>query len=140
MTRIFVYGTLRRGMVNYAPYLEGKSTFLREAYVKGTLYTLKHLHYPALVAGDDYILGEIFEVEDKFIPEMDAMEEYYGEDDERNLYHKRFLDIYDEHHHIIDKLPVYFYNLDRKDLKDTLDYKIVEGDFTRHIKEQSVHN
>ena len=73
MVRIFVYGTLRKGMYNYDQYLKDKQSFRKYGYIKGKLMSLKGQKYPAfLLEGDDMVLGEIHEVDDEFIKVLDA--------------------------------------------------------------------
>lgn len=45
---MFFYGTLKRGGRNHQPYCDGAS-FVTEASVRGDLYDIPHLDYPALV-------------------------------------------------------------------------------------------
>ena len=47
MARIFVYGTLRKGMYNYDRYLKDKQSFREYGYIKGKLMSLKGQKYPA---------------------------------------------------------------------------------------------
>lgn len=92
--KIFVYGTLRKGMYNYDLYLKDKNSFRSYGYVKGTLMTLKDRKYPALLLeGNDYILGEIHEVDEEFVSSLDDLECYFGENDIRNEYNKIMCDI-----------------------------------------------
>ena len=111
--KIFVYGTLRKGMYNYDLYLKGKNSFRRFGYVKGKLMTLKEKKYPALLLeGNTLILGEVHEVDFKFIDVLDELESYFGENNPSNEYNKVICDIYDINGKIIDRIPVYVYNAD----------------------------
>lgn len=81
--KIFVYGSLREGFFNYDKYLNGKVSKPTLAMVKGKLYHLSHKGYPALLDGDDEVIGEIMEMKDfyKDIVPMDEMEGYFSPED-----------------------------------------------------------
>ena len=79
--KIFVYGSLRTGFFNYNKYLLGKVSEAQVGKVKGKLYHMPHKGYPALLEGDDVVIGEVMtlnDFENVMIP-MDKMENYYGE-------------------------------------------------------------
>lgn len=72
-TRVFVYGTLRRGERNHR--LVARSVFVGDALTK-PVFTLYDLGYcPALVAGGHQaITGEIYEVDEATLAELDRLE------------------------------------------------------------------
>ena len=79
MTRLFVYGTLRRN--GGATHLLGETArFLGEATVAGRLVALGP--YSALVAGDGEVAGEVFEIDPAMLPRLD---EYEGSEYRREL-------------------------------------------------------
>ena len=136
MERIFVYGSLREGMYNYDRYLKGHVLSNKVGYVKGELYAIKGVRYPALLEGKDRIVGEIIEVDDPSILQIiDELEEYFGEDDINNEYDKKFVDIYNEKDEKIDRLFVYFFNMRKESHKNSLDNRILHGDFIKYSKE-----
>lgn len=133
--KIFVYGTLRKGMYNYDLYLKGKNSFRRFGYVKGKLMTLKEKKYPALLLeGDTLILGEVHEVDSKFIDVLDELESYFGENNPSNEYNKVICDIYDINGKIIDRIPVYVYNADNMENVQLLDNVIECGDYLEYMQ------
>lgn len=134
MATIFVYGTLLEGCRNHDRLLTGRVRSIQTAYVKGTLYSLKGVDYPALVDGDSFIRGEQMEVADDVLPLLDELEGYRGENDPMNMYHKVWMDIYDEDQIRRIKLPVYVYNIDRPDQRDALDTVITEQDYRQWLK------
>lgn len=139
MTKIFVYGTLREGMYNYELYLKGRVTNIQEAYVKGELYQLKGVRYPALLAGEEYITGEIMEIQDEHIlKELDEMEGFICTGHPDNEYDRIHMDIYDKQHQKIDYLPVYFYNHKNEQRKALIQNRITSNDFVRFMKEVEV--
>ena len=68
------------------------------------------------------------------LPLLDELEGYRGENDPMNLYHKVWMDIYDEDRIRRIKLPVYVYNTDRPDQRDALDTIITEQDYRQWLK------
>lgn len=134
MTKIFVYGTLREGMYNYEKYLKGRVRLKQQAYVKGLLYNIKGVVYPALLPGDQWICGEIMEIEDDMITkELDELESYYGEGNIHNEYDKQMMDIYDKDKHMIAQLPVYLFNLRNPKHQNCLGEIISSGDYVVSI-------
>jgi len=97
MTKLFVYGSLRKGCFNHH-YLEGIAEYKGLFYVKGNNFTLTNQKYPALILSDqnlegkpeDFTIGELYELSDKssdldkVFKDMDEMEGYYGENVEKN--------------------------------------------------------
>lgn len=137
MARIFVYGTLRKGMYNYDQYLKNKQSFREYGYVKGKLMSLKGHKYPAfLLEGDDMVLGEIHEVDDEFIKVLDVLESYFSENNPNNEYNKIICDIYDENEMIIEQIPVYVYNDKNEDNAKLLD-KEIGNDFVKYFFKKS---
>ena len=77
MTKIFVYGTLKRGKVRHQ-HMKG-ATFLREARTaaKYALYQSPGVNYPCLVEDDTQgvsIEGELWEVPDDCLARLDVVE------------------------------------------------------------------
>ena len=93
--KIFVYGSLRTGFYNYDKYLKGKVNDAKLGKVKGKLYHMPHKGYPALLEGEDIVIGEVMTIEnfeEVMIP-MDEMENYYGVNDSRNEYNRIVMDV-----------------------------------------------
>ncbi|MFR6098866.1 MAG: gamma-glutamylcyclotransferase [Longibaculum sp.] len=112
--KIFVYGTLRKGMYNYDLYLKDEDSFRQYGYIKGSLMTIRGKAYPAYITeGQDMILGEIHEVSEKTLKLIDEMERYFGKGNPNNEYNKEICDIYDENIEI--ENFVYVYNMDNED-------------------------
>lgn len=137
MANIFVYGTLLKGCRNYDKILKGHVHSLQPAYVKGTLYSIKGVDYPALIHGNSFIHGEWMEVDDDVLPLLDALEGYRGENDPLNMYHKCLMDIYDEQRICRIQLPVYLYNTDHPQQKDSLDTVITSNDYRQWLAQRS---
>lgn len=129
--KLFVYGSLRRGLYNYELYLKGKSQFIGYGYVIGELYALKERAYPALLPGNSRILGEIYEVDEAVAGAIDVLEEYVPGSSE-NEYEKIFTRILDEQGRLLDTLPVYWYHVEKPGNRELLDSIIQEHDFTAY--------
>lgn len=132
MKRMFVYGTLRVGMYNYERYFKGYDSFRGNGYVKGVLHTIKGEVYPALIAGEHMVLGEIHEVPDEVQDAVDLLECFFGEGKLENEYDKIIRTIYDAQGNEIDQLPVYFYNLRNPKNQERLGDIITCNDYVAH--------
>ena len=136
MAKIFVYGTLREGMYNSETYLKGRVRNRTFGYVKGDLYQIKGVVYPALIEGNGRVLGEIMEIEgEEILSELDELETYYGEGNIDNEYDKVWMDIEDAQGAIIAHLPVYVFNMRNPKHQDMLGAQIVSGDYVAFRKE-----
>ncbi|CAM3700289.1 gamma-glutamylcyclotransferase family protein [Erysipelothrix urinaevulpis] len=82
--QIFVYGTLMEGYRNFDKYLQGHVLKIEKATVKGKLYDMPYLDFPALLEGNDTVHGEVITVDNfsKLQKDIDAMEGYKGNDDD----------------------------------------------------------
>lgn len=130
MVKIFVYGSLCTGMYNYERYLQGKVQHTQRAYVKGDLFQLQGVRYPALLEGDAYVAGELMEInDDGIVSTLDGLEEYIGENHPDNLYDKRICTIYNEEKEALAEVPVYFYNIRKQSQLETLGPRIEKQDF-----------
>ena len=136
MKKMFVYGTLRVGMYNYEKYYGEHCSFRRNAYVKGLLYTIKGRDYPALTEGEHMILGEIHEVPDEVQDAVDLMEGFFGEGNIENEYDKTVSEIYDSDGNVIDRLPVYFYNMRNPRNRELLGNVILCGDYVAYLQQK----
>lgn len=134
LKRIFVYGSLRKGHYNYDAYLKDKSEFVSYGYVKGDLYTIEGVIYPALIEGEGRVIGEIYEVSEEVANAIDELESYV-EGDPSNEYNRVVCDIMDEQGNVIDVLPVYMFNLQREGKQGVLEHRIDSGDYTKYRNE-----
>lgn len=138
MAQIFVYGTLRKNMYNYDLYLRDKSRYIGQAYVKGELYTIQGVSYPALVPGESFILGEIYEISDDVELAIDDLEGYVA-GNSQNEYNKVLCDIYNENKkEVWMQLPTYMFNTEKDEHKDVLETHIIENDYVSFMRKQSL--
>lgn len=137
MTKIFVYGTLRRGMYNYDIYLREKSTYCYDGYIKGSLMKITDRIYPAfLYEGYDMIFGEVYEVDEETIEELNELEGYYGKGRQDNEYNLVLCDVYDDHQQKIDQAYIYEFNMDNPHNVNRLGDDILEHDYVLYIQKQ----
>jgi gamma-glutamylcyclotransferase (GGCT)/AIG2-like uncharacterized protein YtfP len=63
-TRLFVYGTLKRGGELHSELLSQNAHFLGKARIKGHLFKIPGESYPGALPGDseEYISGELYEL------------------------------------------------------------------------------
>jgi len=86
MYKLFVYGTLRRGETHHG--LLGVSHCVSLlAQVSGSMVDTG-FGYPAMMEGSGKVCGEIYEIDEEMLLRIDALEEYYGPGDPRNLYER----------------------------------------------------
>ena len=53
MVRVFVYGTLRKGMYNHDIYLRDRSIYCGDGYIKGSLMTIDGVVFKAFLTKSD---------------------------------------------------------------------------------------
>lgn len=135
MQKIFVYGTLLKGCRNYRKYLEDHVGQIQSAYVRGTLYSIKNKDYPALLEGNDFIAGEIMEIDDSLCDVLDRLEGFRCNGDLMNEYNKKTVWIYDLDFQPIIQLPVYFYNIQHPEQIHSLHEEIKSGSYRTWLNE-----
>lgn len=81
--KVFVYGSLREGFFNYDKYLKNKVSPASLGEVRGKLFHLPHKGYPALLDGEDTVIGEIMALKDFYedIVSLDQMEGFRSFED-----------------------------------------------------------
>jgi len=84
VTRLFVYGTLLRGL-SRAQVLRG-AQFLGPGLVEGRLYDLGQ--YPGLRPGSGLVVGEVWEVNALTLQRIDRIEDYEPRDPSGSLYRR----------------------------------------------------
>lgn len=84
MHYVFVYGTLRKQQAN-AHYLYGATCIADQAWTHGKLFDTNE-GYPAMICTkEDKVYGEVYEVDDDMLKQLDQLEEYTG-NPEKDLY------------------------------------------------------
>lgn len=132
--KIFVYGSLRTGFYNYDKYLKGKVNDAKLGKVKGKLYHMPHKGYPALLEGEDIVIGEVMTIknfEEVMIP-MDEMENYYGVNDSRNEYNRIVMDVELEDGKT-ESCYVYYYAMNDEEVFNNNSIYINNGDWASYM-------
>ncbi|MEG1004440.1 gamma-glutamylcyclotransferase family protein [Clostridium sp.] len=82
MKKVFVYGSLRDGMFNYDKFLQGKVKKTTPGTIKGDLFHIENKGYPAVITGDNKIVGELMEFVDfdSTLIDLDGLENYKPND------------------------------------------------------------
>jgi gamma-glutamylcyclotransferase (GGCT)/AIG2-like uncharacterized protein YtfP len=98
MSKLFVYGSLKRGFLNpYAMQLQQEAQFLCEGKLRGLLLNLGR--YPAVVAqtqGSTYVFGEIYKLGtrmDTLLASLDQYEGYDPQAPETGEYRRELLEV-----------------------------------------------
>lgn len=104
------------------------SIFVKKGMTKGKLYGLPY-GYPALIEGDGWVKGEIYDVDEVTLQKMDTLEAYYGQ--ENDLFQRLKANV------LIDggidaKAFIYYYS-NRVEAQNAGE-EILEGDWRNHVK------
>lgn len=76
LLRVFVYGTLKPGEINYQPYCAGRITSKTRAYTFGQLFALP-VGYPAMTPGKGRVEGFLLTFNDATVlKQLDQLEDY----------------------------------------------------------------
>lgn len=124
---LFTYGSLMQNLFNYEKHLRGKTLgTAKKARVRGKLFHLTEKGYPALLAGTDWVYGEVFELKN-FAADIDELDELegFGQANQNDEYHreKQIIEIFNETTQTYDQTAtayVYCYAVEN------------DGDFTNH--------
>jgi gamma-glutamylcyclotransferase (GGCT)/AIG2-like uncharacterized protein YtfP len=88
MEYLFVYGTLMQkcALNEWSVFLQKNATFKGEAKIKGDLYKVDY--YPGLIKGDNWVYGELLEIQDSsyIFHYLDQYEDYLPNEPENSLY------------------------------------------------------
>ncbi len=135
--RLFVYGTLRKGLYNYYQYLHENSDFQGYAYIKGCLMETHSGDMPAyLMEGEDMILGEIYEISQETLSIIDKLANYTENHVSSNTYIRQKEYVYNEKGEVIDNVYIYVYNMDNlANIASIGDY-IKENDYIQFLLNQ----
>ncbi len=133
--KVFVYGSLRKDMVNYKPYLDGKVKSNKKATFKGYLFHIKNKGYPALLPGDGIVIGELMEFEnfDKTLKKIDGLEAYIEGREEKNEYNRKIIEVELEDGSI-EKAYYYEYNPSANCNAGDFLLNVKSGDWVEYMK------
>lgn len=132
-TKIFVYGTLMKGFVNYKKYLQGNVISVERAKTKGKLYHMENKGYPALNKGDDDVYGEVITLKsDSIIMEnIDKLEQCHEKYKNENEYNKEVMKIKVGERSY--ELNTYMYNFENPNSKNNEFIHIPSGDWKKYM-------
>ncbi|MCM0649389.1 gamma-glutamylcyclotransferase [Clostridium swellfunianum] len=90
--KLFVYGTLMKGFINFNKYLSKNTIRIEKAFVYGKLFHLIDKECPALIEGTDRVFGEVITITDddknSILNDIDELERYF-KGDRRNIVYTR---------------------------------------------------
>lgn len=135
---LFVYGSLREGFFNYDKYLSGKVSEKKDASLKNMrLYHMPYKGYPAIIPGEDVVLGEIIVINEEdyeaTVAAMDEMEGFISEGNPKNEYHKVILEVENLQTKEKENCFVYFYNKNKDKSFDSESVYIQDGDWKKYM-------
>ena len=120
--KVFVYGTLKPGEINYDRYCVGKVVQEQPAIAYGQLYHLS-LGYPGMILGDGQVQGFLLTFADSAIfDSLDELEDYNpNRPQEDNEYNREQITVYDLVGQSLGLAWVYFMTLEKvQDFKGVL--------------------
>ena len=119
--KIFVYGTLSKGMTRSSVLV--KSKFLGLGFIEGLLYDLGA--YPGIVEGNNSVYGELYEIDTTKVKELDRIEGYSSEHEYQSLYKRKEVNVILINNGSQERAHAYFFNQQLKDNKliDCRDYR-----------------
>ncbi len=128
MVKVFVYGTLLRGMERSQALDHAR--FLGHALTKGVLYDLGS--FPAILKGDSPVFGELYEASDNELRRLDVIEGFRESDPKGSLYVREEVSVVVLSDGREEQAFAYFYN-------DSVDprKRIACGDYRRYLLESS---
>ncbi|MBD2335384.1 gamma-glutamylcyclotransferase [Calothrix sp. FACHB-156] len=112
--RVFVYGTLKPGEVNYKRYCAGKVVDVKRAIAPGKLFALQ-MGYPAMTLEDSQVQGYLLSFADlKILSQLDELEDYQPQRQiSENLYNRQEIEIFNLQGLSLGLAWVYFMSPDR---------------------------
>ncbi len=109
LLKIFVYGSLKPGEINYNYYCDGKVIEIIEANIRGKLFDLP-LGYPAAVEGEGKIEGFLYTFHQlDILASIDELEGYQASRSlNENEYYRKVVPIYDSKDGFLTEAWTYF--------------------------------
>ena len=112
--RVFVYGTLKPGEVNYQRYCEGKVIAAQPAIAFGQLFDLP-IGYPAMITGNSPVRGFLLTfTEPTLLTVLDKLEDYNPQrNPEDNEYYRQQVTIFDLTNQVLGQAWIYLMQPER---------------------------
>ncbi len=113
--KVFVYGTLKPGEMNYPVYCEGNVLEFARAYVLGNLYHLAQRGYPGMTWGNRKIGGFLLTFTDETVlTKLDELEDYQpGRSPQENEYNRCKIPVYNPNNDLLGEAWGYIMSLDK---------------------------
>ncbi len=89
---LFVYGSLMKNQENYFLFKVGRAKFVAKGYIKGRLYDLG-VGFPAAAEEEGEIYGELYEVSEELLSDIDELEGYYIDHPKDSLYIRKTVSV-----------------------------------------------
>ncbi|MCS7013973.1 MAG: gamma-glutamylcyclotransferase [Chloroherpetonaceae bacterium] len=124
--KLFVYGTLRRGLERH--WLLQNSSYLGDGTIRARLYDLGD--YPGIKKGNGTVYGELYEVDAPTLARLDEEEDYMPSCESQSLYLRRWVTVRDRNGKR-QRAFAYFYNGTVCESR-----RIVHGDYCRYRHEK----
>lgn len=108
LLKIFVYGTLKPGEVNYQRYCAAKVVEVKRAIAFGQLFSLP-FGYPAMTLGDSPVHGFLLSFSDlKILRQLDWLEDYNPQRPiSENEYYRQQINTYDTGFRLLERAWAY---------------------------------
>jgi gamma-glutamylcyclotransferase (GGCT)/AIG2-like uncharacterized protein YtfP len=112
--RVFVYGTLKPGKVNYARYCSDRVLHSIPAQVRGQLFELS-LGYPGMTSGETWVQGYLLNFANEAALEaLDCLEDYQPHRPEpQNEYQRTEVEVFDREGRSLGFAWTYFMTLQK---------------------------
>jgi len=124
----FVYGGLMKEM--------GLSEYMKNSVYKGPAFIYADLYFlgqfPGVRPGKNKVFGELYEINEKSIPEIDKIEKYYPNNTAKSIYLRKELNVFNFADGKKIKASVYWYNKTPQKNHPLIKH----GDYRRFIEEK----
>ena len=109
LLKVFVYGSLKPGEINYNHYCSGKVIESQKAQIQGQLFDLS-LGYPAAIEAKGTVEGFLLTFESvSILASLDELEDYQPDRSlEENEYYRKLIPIYDSLNEFLTEAWTYF--------------------------------
>ncbi|MEM1251601.1 MAG: gamma-glutamylcyclotransferase family protein [Cyanobacteria bacterium P01_H01_bin.21] len=92
---VFVYGTLKPGGTYHQQFCLPYLRKAQPAQVRGLLYDLPNLGYPAMTLGDGWVKGYLFTLDEAAMPGLDHLEGYNPKANDNQEYARQWATVFD---------------------------------------------
>lgn len=91
--KLFAYGLLMEGMRYHQSHLAGRFSSMVPGEVRALLLYLKSVDCPALMAGGEKVLGEVYMVDDELFVKLDYLYGVKANDPKNSEYSRRLIEV-----------------------------------------------